>query len=306
LSKTIYTLSKHRWCASLIWMLFQSTLSKTIYTLSKHRWCASLLWMQFQSTLSKIISIYTLSKDRWCASLLWMLFQAARPTLSKTIYTLSKHWWCVSLLWMQFQSTLSTTISTLSKHRWCASLFWMPFQEAIARSTLSKTIYICDSQSGGETHLSFILLVDWTRDWTVGLDCGTGLRESCTHHFGEHRKYTASTYQVCECVIQLSYQICAWLCSIIHDPMLTSDERMALIIASKHVASWAISVLLLKLIWAMQLFCWLYMDSRPRPIIPSQSGNNTNINVHVGFSHWGVLTAQDQCIGVHVYSTGIG
>ena len=27
------------------------------------------------------------------------------------------------------------------------------------------------------------LLVDWTRDWTEGLDYGTGLRESSPHHF---------------------------------------------------------------------------------------------------------------------------
>jgi len=25
--------------------------------------------------------------------------------------------------------------------------------------------------------------VDWTRDWTVGQDCGTGLTESCTNRF---------------------------------------------------------------------------------------------------------------------------
>jgi len=33
-----------------------------------------------------------------------------------------------------------------------------------------------------------------------GLDCGTGLRESCAHHFGwvnRHRKYTASNFFFC-------------------------------------------------------------------------------------------------------------
>jgi len=25
--------------------------------------------------------------------------------------------------------------------------------------------------------------VDWTRDWTVGLDCGPGLRGSCANRF---------------------------------------------------------------------------------------------------------------------------
>ena len=36
--------------------------------------------------------------------------------------------------------------------------------------------------------------VDWTRDWTVGLDCGTGLRESCAHPISKQHTTTTLEY----------------------------------------------------------------------------------------------------------------
>ena len=56
----------------------------------------------------------------------------------------------------------------------------------------------------------------------------------------------------------------------------------------KDATSWAISMLPPSLTWAMLLFCWLYWWILvPRPIIRSQSWNDTNVNLHVGFSLWG-------------------
>ena len=127
-------------------------------------------------------------------------------------------------------------------------------------------------------------------DWTVGLDCGTGLTESCAYHFGWlkwHRKYTASNLPrmrvfSCNSAVIL-VRICAWLCFVIHDLMLTSEESSYsihwLLLANsrtqggatrfeKDAASRAISMLLPSLTWAMLLFCWLYMDSHPQTDYP--------------------------------------
>ena len=78
-----------------------------------------------------------------------------------------------------------------------------------------------------------------------GLDCGTGLwdwtwRINSDDWNDTGNSYTASTYQVCEffsCnTAVISVRICTWSCSvIIHDPMLTSEESMALIIANKFL-----------------------------------------------------------------------
>ena len=38
--------------------------------------------------------------------------------------------------------------------------------------------------AGQTNYVGHLYLVDWTQDWTVGLDYGTGLRQSCAHHFG--------------------------------------------------------------------------------------------------------------------------
>jgi len=63
---------------------------------------------------------------------------------------------------------------------------------------LRKPYYMVSQHSGSQGHL---YLVDWTRDWTVGLDYGTGLTESCAHHtfrwLKRHGRFTASTYQIC-------------------------------------------------------------------------------------------------------------
>ena len=116
--------------------------------------------------------------------------------------------------------------------------------------------------------------VDWTRDWTVGLDCGTGLRESCANRFEwlkRYRKYTASNLprmRVFSCnTAVISVWICAWSCFVIRDLMLTSEESSYgihwLLLAhsrtqgacgttrfEKDAASRAISMLLPSLTWA--------------------------------------------------------
>jgi len=46
-------------------------------------------------------------------------------------------------------------------------------------NVLRKPYYMVSQHSGSQ---GYLYLVDWTRDWTVGLDCGTGLTESCAHH----------------------------------------------------------------------------------------------------------------------------
>jgi len=48
---------------------------------------------------------------------------------------------------------------------------------------------------------------------------------------------------------------------------------------------------LLSLTWAMKLFCRLYkyrFSSPDQISVHSQSGNDTNIKIHVGFPRWGV------------------
>jgi len=124
-----------------------------------------------------------------------------------------------------------------------------------------------------------------------GLDCGTGLRESCTNHFEwlkRYRKYTASNLPrmrafSCNTTV-ISVWICAWSCFVIRDLMLTSEESSYsihwLLLANsrtqgacgttrfeKDAASRAISMLLPSLTWAM-LFCWRYIDSRPQTDYP--------------------------------------
>ena len=81
------------------------------------------------------------------------------------------------------------------------------------------------------TSVGRIYSVDWTWDWTVGLDSGTGLTESCANRFKwlkRYRKYTASNLlrmRVFSCnTAVISVWICAWSCFVIHDPMLTSEE----------------------------------------------------------------------------------
>ena len=132
--------------------------------------------------------------------------------------------------------------------------------------------------------------VDWTQDWTVGLDCGTGLRESCANRFEwlkRYRKYTASNLprmRVFSCnTAVISVRICAWSWFVIRDLMLTSEESSYgihwLLLANsrtqggatrfeKDAASWAISMLLPSLTWAMLLFCWRYINSRPQTDYP--------------------------------------
>ena len=63
-----------------------------------------------------------------------------------------------------------------------------------------------------------ILLVSLFGGLDLGLDCGTGLRESCTHNFvwlKQHRKYTASTYQVRKFQLQHRCYFGANLCMIV-------------------------------------------------------------------------------------------
>ena len=117
--------------------------------------------------------------------------------------------------------------------------------------------------------------VDWTRDWTVGLDS-----ESCANPFEwlkRYRKYTASNLprmRVFSCnTAVISVRICAWSWFVIRDLMLTSEESSYgihwLLLANSHTqggatrfekdaASRAISMLLPTLTWAMLLFCWQY------------------------------------------------
>ena len=116
----------------------------------------------------------------------------------------------------------------------------------------------------------------------LGLDCGTGLPESCANPFEwlkRYRKYTASNLprmRVFSCnTAFLSVWICAWSWFVIRDLMLTSEESSYgihwLLLANSHTqggatrfekdaTSWAtcISMLLPTLTWAMLLFCWQY------------------------------------------------
>jgi len=77
-----------------------------------------------------------------------------------------------------------------------------------------------------------LLECDWAQNLRPQyINCGTGLRESCAHHFGwlkRHRECTASTYRVCEFFFGcntavISVRIYIWSCSIIRHPMLTHD-----------------------------------------------------------------------------------
>jgi len=46
-----------------------------------------------------------------------------------------------------------------------------------------STLHVWYLMASDCTKVGRLYSVDWTRDWTVGLDCGTGLAESCAHHF---------------------------------------------------------------------------------------------------------------------------
>jgi len=144
---------------------------------------------------------------------------------------------------------------------------------------------------------SHLYSVVWTQDWT-------GLRESCVHHFRRlkwHRKCRASTYWVF--YLQHSCQFSANLHIIVlYNSWPTLEERTALIIADKHsYTRWcnqfwercgfldyfyaATKFDLGDLIILLTIWIWILI---PRLIICFQSGNDTNVNIHVGFSRWGV------------------
>ena len=53
------------------------------------------------------------------------------------------------------------------------------------QGTCTPSIFLWNSHQVGRLYS-----VDWTQDWTVGLDCGTGLTESCAHPISkQHTHY---------------------------------------------------------------------------------------------------------------------
>ena len=125
--------------------------------------------------------------------------------------------------------------------------------------------------------------------------------ESFLAHYDEDDRgnsYTASTYPACEffsCNTAVtSVRICdiltwCWLWRIVWYWLLLANSctQGGTTRVEKDVAFWAISILLPS--WLGRCYysagcMWILV---PRPIILSQSGNETKVNIHVGFSHWG-------------------
>ena len=117
-------------------------------------------------------------------------------------------------------------------------------------------------------------------DWTVGLELHSSFLVTETTQEIHVYSFQLTSMRVFSCKSAvILVLICTWLWFVIRDPMLSSEENSYgihwLLLANsrtqggatrfeKDAASWAISMLLPTLTWAMLLFCWLYMNSRPQ------------------------------------------
>ena len=131
-----------------------------------------------------------------------------------------------------------------------------------------------------------ILLVSLFGGLDLGLDCGTGLRESCTHNFvwlKQHRKYTASTYQVRKFQLQHRCYFGANLCMIVLYNLWPNVEFGGMYSIDRILSytRWCNQVWNMRLLelflCCFQLFCWHYKYGFSSPDRLSALSLGTNL-----------------------------